>query len=118
MDNTTDNNIHLGINTALISDAIKNYKPKLYTKMEVKLSKPLNLIPITERLPDVDQDVIGWNGTKLVAAKYVMGNEVVSENPFTTELRGCFQVEKYPCERDRTLVTYWVEITHWMPAII
>lgn len=118
MDNTTDNNIHLGKNTAIVSDAIKNYKPKLHTPMEAKLSKPLKLIPVTERLPEEDQDVIGWNGKQLVAAKYVKRNVLVSEDPYVTEFKGQFQVEKYPCELDRSITTYWIEITHWMPANI
>lgn len=61
----------------------------------------LTLIPVTEKMPDEDQDVIAWTGKCLVAAKYN---------------RGEFQTEKYPSSMDRSIVTYWVGITHWMPA--
>lgn len=78
----------------------------------------MKLIPITQRLPEEDQDVIAWNGKKLVAAKYVKRNFLVSQDPFVTEMRGQFQIEKYTSEGDRSIVANWVGITHWMPAII
>jgi len=80
----------------------------------------MKLIPITEALPEVDQDVIVWNGTKLAAAKYVRTNYVVSVDPNQTKKKEDFQfqVEKYPSHMDRSIITYWSAVTHWMPANI
>jgi len=78
----------------------------------------MKLIPVTERLPEIDQDVIAFNGKRLVAAKYVKRLHVVSQEPFKVEDRGDFQVEKYPGNMDRAISSTWVGITHWMPAII
>lgn len=78
----------------------------------------MKLIPITERLPEIDQDVIVWNCKKLVAAKYVMRNMLISKEPYVAEMQGQFETEKYPSEMDRAITTYWIGVTHWMPAII
>lgn len=69
----------------------------------------LELISITEKLPEPNQDVIGWNGIYLVAAKYVL-------NTNFSDTKGNFQVEKYPCKDERVYVSNWSTITHWMPA--
>lgn len=73
----------------------------------------LKLIPLTERYPEPNQDVIAYNSDSnlLVAAKFV-------KEPYRE--KGRFQVEKYVNTYDRSIVTYWLEedITHWMPAKI
>ena len=78
----------------------------------------LTLIPLTERTPDIDQDVICWNGQQLVAAKYVKSKRLSGNNLSDSEVIDCFdfQVEKYVSQGDRSLVTYWMGVTHWMPA--
>ena len=78
----------------------------------------LILIPITDKLPDNDQDVIAWNGICLVAAKYVTRKRFSNNNLNESEIIevGEFQTEKYVSQGDRSLVTYWRGITHWMPA--
>lgn len=82
------------------------------------LPQNLTLIPITEKLPEIDQDVIVWNGIALLAAKYVSvkmlwGNNLIG---FETIEEGRFQTEKYVSQGDRSIVNYWVGVTHWMPA--
>jgi hypothetical protein len=79
---------------------------------------PLTLIPITEKLPADDQDVIVWNGSKLAAAKYIKLRYLKSEKTLETEMRGVFQVEKYPGDMDRSITSLWNNVTHWMPANI
>lgn len=80
----------------------------------------LTLIPITEKLPNNNQDVIAWNGIRLVAAKYVIIKRLSGNNLSESEIIdvGDFQTEKYVSEGDRSLVTYWRNITHWMPATL
>jgi len=77
----------------------------------------MRLIPITESLPEENQDVIGYNGKRLVAAKYVKRNYFNTETK-GTEYRGVFEVEKYPGPMDRAITSTWMDITHWMPAQI
>jgi hypothetical protein len=113
---SSDSNIHLGKDTTLKPDS--DFEFTVYSSDEAKLLKPLKLIPITEHLPEENQDVIGWNGKKLVAAKYVTKDVLIDEKTYATESKGIFQVEKYSCELDRTVTTYWNEITHWMPAFL
>jgi hypothetical protein len=76
----------------------------------------LTLIPIKEKLPDQNQDVIAWNGICLVAAKYVIRSHVIDCITDNTQEVGMFEIEKYVSQGDRLLVTYWRDITHWMPA--
>lgn len=78
----------------------------------------MELISITERLPEVNQDVIAFNGQKLVAAKYIERLFLIDIKTMTTERRGVFDVEKYISAGDRTMTTTWSGITHWMPAKI
>lgn len=82
------------------------------------LPENLALIPLTERTPNEDQDVIGWNGVRLVAAKYVKRLYASDSDHTKVEEVFMFQTEKYPCELDRSITTFWRDITHWMPATL
>lgn len=80
----------------------------------------LQMIPISERLPELDQAVIAFNGKQLVASKYVQTNHYATNTDPTVKPEGMFQIEKYHTNGDRSYIAYWVTetITHWMPAII
>jgi hypothetical protein len=90
------------------------------TKMQEFISE--QMISVDNRLPHEDQEVIAWNGKKLVAAKFrhqltfIGDNPVVDLTKVQTELRPTFAVQKYPSIGDRSLSVNWTGITHWMPA--
>lgn len=82
------------------------------------------MTPVTEKYPENDQEVIGLTTRNdLVAAifKCYKGRvwDAKTETVIDQDINQ-FQVQKYPGQFDRSIVTYWTEgyITHWMPANI
>ena len=53
-----------------------------------------------ERLPTEGENVLCWNGKAAVMCIYE---------------RGEFYVEKYPDYFDRTINSYWTNVSHWQP---
>lgn len=80
------------------------------------------MTPITDKYPENNQEVICLtNNNNLVAAIYKAYKGRVWDTKTETvkdqDIKQ-FEVQKYPGQYDRSIVTYWSEgyITHWMPA--
>lgn len=80
------------------------------------------MTPVTEKYPENDQEVIALTtNNNLVGAifKSYKGRVWDGEKQEVKDQDiNQFQVQKYPGQFDRSIVTYWAEgyITHWMPA--
>jgi len=64
----------------------------------------MNWINVDASWPEQDQEVICFNGVKSVAAIHRYEHE-----------KHYFYVQKYPGEMDRSIMSYWANVTHWQP---
>jgi hypothetical protein len=61
------------------------------------------------RFPSDNEEILCWNGEKVVSAIYRCNDMATTNAGFE------FEVQKNHTEGDRSMIAYWVGITHWMP---
>lgn len=62
------------------------------------------------QFPEDNQEVLCWNGEKVVSAIYKCDDR--EKEGYT------FEVQKYPSFGERLFVSNWIDVTHWqaLPA--
>ena len=56
-------------------------------------------IDIKEKLPEIGQEILCFNGIKVVMAIYDSHD---------------WKIQKYPSGHDRTMTGYWTNVVYWM----